>query len=294
MTDALPVAWIDGDRLPIDGPHVSVRDRGFALGDALFETIRLRHGTAFRLAQHRARLSRGLAVLEIDEPPRLDEWISAAIQTARAMEGLVEASLRVTVTRGPGTGGLAPPADARASVVVTLGAMPPTPSEVYERGLSARIARGRRNERAMTAGLKTTAYSDAIVAYLEARRSGADEAIFLDTQGRLSEATSSNLFAVIGDRLLTPPTSCGALPGITRAAVIEVAPSAGLAVVEEPFDLPALHTADEAFLTSALRGLAPLVRVDDQVLGAGTPGARTRRLMQAYAALIARECGEGG
>ena len=143
----------------------------------------------------------------------------------------------------------------------------------------------------MTAGLKTLAYTDAVAALLEARRAGADEALFLDTEAHCSEATSSNLFAWTGTTLVTPPVSCGALPGITRAAVLELASALGVPGTERVFGLDELLGAKEAFLTSSLRGLAPLVQVGAHPIGHGTPGAVTRQLADAYTALIARECG---
>ena len=168
---------------------------------------------------------------------------------------------------------------------------PVFPAAVYDIGLTAHVASGRRNERAMTAGLKTLAYTDAVAALLEARRAGADEALFLDTEGHCSEATSSNLFAWTGTTLVTPPVSCGALPGITRAAVLELASALGVPRAERVIGLDELLSAKEAFLTSSLRGLAPLVRVDAHPIGRGMPGAMTRQLAEAYAALVARECG---
>jgi branched-subunit amino acid aminotransferase/4-amino-4-deoxychorismate lyase len=115
--------------------------------------------------------------------------------------------------------------------------------------------------------------------------------LFLDTAGHCSEASASNLFAVIAGRLTTPPTSCAALPGITRAAVIELAGEHGLPVDERPFDVAELGTGSEAFLTSSLRGIAPLVRLGARAIGIGTPGPVTRQMMTTYAALVDRECG---
>jgi branched-chain amino acid aminotransferase len=143
----------------------------------------------------------------------------------------------------------------------------------------------------MTAGLKTLAFTDSIAALLEAHRDGADEALFLDTDGHCSEATASNFFATIDGRLATPPPSCAALPGITRAAVIELAAGLGLRVDDRPLEVARLKFATEAFLTSSLRGIAPLVRLDGQPFGTGKPGPVTRQLMSAYAELVNRECG---
>jgi branched-chain amino acid aminotransferase len=177
------------------------------------------------------------------------------------------------------------------TVVVTVAPPPAFGAAIYETGLRAHVASGRRNEHSITAGLKTLAYTDAVAALIEARTAGADEVLFLDTAGHCSEASASNLFAVISGRLATPPTTCAALPGITRAAVIELAAELGAPVDERPFGLDELKGADEAFLTSSLRGIVPLVRVDGRAIGSGTPGAVTQKVMTAYTALVKRECG---
>jgi branched-subunit amino acid aminotransferase/4-amino-4-deoxychorismate lyase len=125
---------------------------------------------------------------------------------------------------------------------------------------------------------------------LEARQAGADDVLFLDTAGHCSEASSSNLFLRTGEMLVTPPLTCAALPGITRALVFALARAQGLAVEERICELDELHAADEAFLTSSLRGIAPLVRVAGRAIGSGAPGDVTRRLRAAYLALLAEEC----
>jgi branched-chain amino acid aminotransferase len=142
----------------------------------------------------------------------------------------------------------------------------------------------------MTAGLKTLAFTDSVAAWLEARRAGADEAIFLDTEGHCSEATSSNLFMLASGVLVTPPLSCAALPGITRATVLELAPAMGIATAQRAFGIDELLGAEEAFLTSSLRGIAPVARVAGRAIGRGTPGAVTRAVSAAYAHLVETEC----
>ena len=285
--DALPAVWVNGARQPSAGPHLSARDRGLTLADGVFETMRAQGGTVVRLDRHLARLVQALEALEIPVQPELREWVLDAVRAA----GACDASVRLTVTRGIDVGGVAPPVDARPTVIVAVNPPPVFPAAVYDVGLTAHVASGRRNEHAMTAGLKTLAYTDAVAALLEARRAGAEEALFLDTEAHCSEATSSNLFAWMGNTLVTPPVSCGALPGITRAAVLELASVLGVPRAERVFGLDELLGANEAFLTSSLRGLAPLVQVGAHPIGHGTPGALTRQLADAYAALIARECG---
>src|SRR5205814_8586384 len=140
-------------------------------------------------------------------------------------------------TRGVATGGvsLQPRGDACPTVIVSVGCAPVFSAATYGVGLAAHVASGRRNEHAMTTGLKTLAYTDSVVALLEARRAGADVAIFLDTEAHCSEATASNLFAWIDRTLVTPPLSCGALPGITRAATLEVARACGVQTADRAF-----------------------------------------------------------
>jgi branched-chain amino acid aminotransferase len=287
VTEALSTIWVNGERLPFDARHVSARDRGLTLADGVFETMRAHGGTVFRLDRHLARLAHALGVLRIPEPPEARDWVMAAVRAA----DLREAAVRLTVTRGIGPAGVAPPEDVQPTAVVAVNPIPPFPQSIYETGLRASVASGRRNEYAMTAGLKTVAYTDNIAALLEARRGGADEALFLDVDGHCCEATASNLFMWRDGRLTTPPRSCGVLPGITREAVLELARKSGLPTVEQPFGLDELMRADEAFLTSSLRGIAPLVRIDEHPLGNGVPGPITRRLAAAYTDLIARECG---
>ena len=284
---AQTIVWVNGERQADEAAHVSARDRGFTLGDGVFETMRATDGSIFRLDRHLARLDRGLTMLAIPAPRTLREWVSHAATTVAAPE----AAIRLTVTRGPGPAGVPPPAQPQPTVVISAGPLPAFPPSVYTDGLSAHVAAGRRNEYAMTAGLKTLSYVDAIAALLEAERAGADEALFLDTEGHCSEATASNLFAWTGTTLVTPPRSCGALPGITREAVYELAHAEGVAVAERAFGLDDLLAAEEAFLTSSLRGIAPLVRVGTTPIGHGTPGELTHRMTAAYLALIDREGG---
>ncbi|MEO8258187.1 MAG: aminotransferase class IV [Acidobacteriota bacterium] len=290
MSNDLPAVWVNGERQPPDGLHISSRDRGLTLGDGVFETMRAYAGRVFRLDRHVARLAQSLAALEIPAPPDLQEWMAVAL----AASGPHDASIRLTVTRGIGPAGVAPPDLPRPTVILALNPLPIFPAGIYDAGLTAHVASGRRNERAMTAGVKTLAYADAVAAWLEARRAGADEAIFLDLEGHCSEATSSNLFVwTQSGTLLTPPVSCGVLPGVTRGAVLEVARARGMPGGERAFGLDELLAAREAFLTSSVREIAPLVRVGEHPIGRGTPGSVTREIAAAYAALVARETRAG-
>jgi branched-chain amino acid aminotransferase len=290
MTVSLPFVLINGEPAGSDVRTISARDRGLTLADGLFETMRVRNGRVFRRPQHLARLADGLQRLGIPEPREIDGWITEAL----ILSGALDASIRLTVTRGPGPGGLAPPPRVHPTVIVAINPMPQSPAIVYEKGLRAIVASGRRNPHAMTAGLKTLAYTDSVAAWLEAQRAGADEAIFLDTDDHCSEATAGNLFAGEGDVLLTPPVTCAALPGITRATIIEAAATLGIVIREEPIALDRLRAASEAFVTSSLRGIAPLTSLDGRAIGTGMPGRLTQRLSSTYAAIVEQECAATG
>lgn len=284
-----PVISIDGHDVDPTIPHLSALDRGFTLADGLFETMRVYGGVIFRLDEHLARLERGASALRLFVPPSLRAMVQNTLRSA-VDQGLRDASVRLTVSRGPGAPGVAPPPDAHPTVVIAIHPLPPFPASLYGEGLSASTATGRRNEHAVTAGLKTLSYTDAMVALAEARAGGNDDAIFLDTAGHLAEATSSNLFIVHDGTLLTPPASCGVLPGITRETVLALAAERSMPVDERPLEPEELHDAVEAFLTSSVREIVPLVRVDGRLIGDGSPGELTRELMAVYSQRVWAEC----
>jgi branched-chain amino acid aminotransferase len=253
----------------------------------LFETMRARRGIVFRLDAHLDRLHAGARVLGIPIPPGLRDHVAAAARTAFTY-GYDHASVRLTLTRGPAPPGLAPPPHPAPTIALTISPLNP-PSE--PKPVVAAMARARRNEHALTSGLKTLAYTESVLALSQARAEGADDAVFLDTAGHVSEATASNLFAVIDGSLITPPLSCGVLPGITRATVLEIAPALGITVSEREIPEPELAMAREVFLTSSIREIAPLVRIGTTVIGTGKPGEVTQQLIASYTARVRDECG---
>lgn len=274
----MSLVWLSGRLVSAEEARVSVLDRGFLLGDALFETMRAYGGRVFRLDAHLERLERSAARIGLPLPPGLGEAVAETV----AANGIADSAVRLTVTRGPGAG-LEPPETPEPTAVIWVRPAPRPPAAVR-----AAIATSRLNEHAVTAGLKRPAYLDAVVELAAARRAGHDDVLFLDTAGHLAAAAYSNLFVAAGGALRTPPPTCGILPGITRATVLEMAPRLGLRPVEEALELGTLDAAAEAFLTSSLREIVPLVAVDGRPVGRGALGPRTRRIQQAYAAL-ARE-----
>jgi branched-chain amino acid aminotransferase len=271
------VVWLNGELLDEARASLSVHDRGFLLGDGLFETLRVYDGRVFRLAAHLRRLRGGAARIALALPPGLDR----AVRETVAASGVRDGAVRLTVSRGAGGEGLAAPAGAPPTVVVTVRPYRPV-GAWYTAGIRAQLAAGRVDERRATAGLKQLGYLEAVVALAEARAAGCEDALFLDTAGHLAEGAASNLFLVAGGELWTPPLSCGVLPGITRAAVLELAAARGLAPREEPLPPQALAAAAEAFLTSSLRELVPLTAVGGRKVGDGVPGEVTLALLHDY------------
>jgi branched-chain amino acid aminotransferase len=279
--------WLNGIQRSASEPLLSPLDRGFTLADGLFETMRATNGIVFRLDAHLDRLCAGARLLDIPLPPGLRDHVAAAVRAAYS-SGYAHASVRLTVTRGPAPPGLAPPP--HPAPTFALGVAPLTPPSA-PKPIVAAMASARRNEYALTSGVKTLSYTESVVALAQAKAAGADDAIFLDTAGHVSEATASNLFAVIDGVLVTPPLGCGVLPGITRAIVLDLAPALGLRAVEREMAEPELALASELFLTSSIREIAPLVRIATTAIGSGRVGPVTTKLIDAYAALVREECG---
>ena len=225
------------------------------------------------------RLQAGAAVLSIPVPLSL-ESLEQGVTDTLAANGLGEgdAVLRITLTRGPGQRGLLPPADPEPTLLITAARAAHAAPET----LTAIVASTRRNELSPLAQLKTLNYLDNVLARMEAAKRGADEALLINTAGRLASASSANLFLLRNRTLLTPPPSEGVLPGVTRAAVLALAEILDISAVETPLQRDDLARADEAFLTNSLIGVRSLVKVDDRLVGVGEPGPVTRRFQEAY------------
>ena len=283
--------WIDGELVAADARHLSAFDRGFQLGDGVFETLRARAGRPAELAEHLARLRRSADGLDIPLDDGLDDTLAGGISALLAADALDgpdgDASIRITVSRGEMTGrGLLPLERPRPTVVIQAWPVPPTPAGHLERGLHLAVSSVRRDPENPLAALKTTSRADYVFARLEARRAGADDALFLTTDGHLSEATSANVFLVRGSELTTPALACAILPGTTRTWLLRWAGAVGLAAVEGWLTTSDLANADEAFLCSSVAGVLPVTRFEDRPIGDGLPGPWTRRARDAREAFI--------
>lgn len=280
--------WVDGEILAADARHLSVFDRGFQLGDGIFETLRARGGTAAELGAHLARLHRSAAGLDIELPADIDAILERGIADLLAAEGLGradgDASIRITVSRGVyhARGVLPPNEAAAATVAIQAWPVVAAPADHLERGLHLVTSAVRRDPRNPLATLKTTSRAEYVYARLEARRAGADDALFMTIDDHLSEGTSANIFLVRRGsddqlELATPALECAILPGTTRSWLLDWGERVGLRRVEGLLRHADLAAADEAFLSSSVAGILPVTTFDGGPIGAGRPGPWTAR-----------------
>jgi branched-chain amino acid aminotransferase len=262
----MTIVWLNGALCDSAEARIDPSDRGFTLGDGLFETMAVRGGVISRLESHLRRLRRGCEVLGLPPAP---DTLSDVISAVLAANELQDAAIRITYTRGLGARGLAAPHPCLPTLLVTASPLPaPRPPA---RCIVATVTR--RNEHSPLSRIKSTNYLDAILAREEARRRNADEALLLNTAGKLAEATAANLFIVKGGQVMTPPPGDGALEGIMRSEIIAQTGAAECSLAAGD-----LLNADEAFLSNSL-GLQPVVSVDETPIGEGGGGPVYRALM---------------
>jgi branched-chain amino acid aminotransferase len=277
------VVMINGKSVAPEQATISVFDRGFLYGDAVFETIRTYHGVPFALDAHMRRLSWSASRVYIPLPVGLDV-IAHEVREATSLAHNPESYIRVMITRGTGeTLGLDPQLAQQPVRVIIVGPLHPPPAEAYERGVSVIAFRTQRlADATAAAGAKVANYLVAVLAMHDARAAGAAEALIVDGHGNVIEGASSNVFAVRGSLLTTPPEDAGILPGITRARILDVAADLGIKVQFAPLPLAELAHVDELFICSSIRELLPVVRVDGQQIGDGQPGPLTRTLLRGF------------
>ncbi len=278
------IFYVDGAFVPEDRAAVSVNDLGLLRGYGVFDFLRTYQMRPFHLEEHVRRLERSARLLDLPMPCSGREVFDIAVETLSRNRGhLDEANIRLLITGGASPDSITPGGHPTLLVLVTP--LHPCPETWYRDGAAVITTHDER----YIPGAKTTNYIPAILALTKARQQGAVESIYIDRQHRLLEGTTSNFFAVIGDRLVTP--GAGILPGITRQVV--------LALAEESFDVEIrdvsrdeIRVMDELFLTSSNKEVVPVAQVDGHAIGDGTPGDRTRRIMAAFAAYT-RAYGEG-
>ena len=276
------VVSIDGKVLAPEQATVNVFDHGFLFGDSVYEVVRTRRGAPVTMDEHLARLEGSAERIYLRMP-----WgraaIAARVEEALKAAGNAESYVRIVVTRGVGEISLLPDSCRSPSLILIVKPLPVPAPSVARDGLKVALAgRPRNDRRALDPSAKTGNYLNNLLALVEAHRAGCDDAVLLNPSGLLAEATTSNLFLVKGGRVRTPALSCGILAGITRDLLVREMARTGLPVEEGEYPAADLAAADEAFLTSTIRGVAPVTSVDGKPVGSGKPGPVAARVAALY------------
>lgn len=281
-----PIVFVDGEYRPKSQAVVNVFDHGLLYGDGCFEGIRWYNRRIFKLEEHLRRLYDSARVLMITIPMTQAEMAEAVIETCRR-NNLDDGYIRLVVTRGVGDLGISPLTCKRASVIIIANTISLYPKEVYETGSPIITASVRRMPvDSLNGRVKSLNYLNNIMAKMEAIHAGVIEAIMLDHQGHIVECTVDNFFTVRDGVLTTPPAHVGALRGVTRDTVLDLARSLGIETREDHLTLYEAYTADEVFLTGSGAEVIPVTAIDRRPIGDGKPGATTKRLMVAYKDLV--------
>jgi len=280
------LVYIDGEYYPKSQAKISVYDHGLLYGDGVFEGICVYKGVVFKLKEHIDRLYRSARVIMLDIPLTKDEMINAVLEVLRK-NNLRDAYIRLVVTRGVGDLGLDPRKCQKPTVIIITDFIKIHSAQAKEKGLRAMIVWVRRDSVDATSHeVKSLNYMNSILAKIEANIAGYDEALCLDKNGYVSEGAAENLFIVKNGKVITPPTSTGALVGITRQVVIKLAEKIGYTTIEGNITPTDLFTADEAFFTGTATEIVSLVEVNKRIIGNGKPGPITRRLIAEFAKLL--------
>src|SRR5438477_2238930 len=277
--------YIDGKYYGQKNAKISVFDHALLYGDGIFEGIRAYNGRVFKLTEHIDRLFYSAKAILLKIPRPHGEIVRQVVATCRRNK-VRDGYVRLLVTRGAGTLGLNPNRCKNPSLIIIADKIQLYPAELYERGMEIITVPTTRNlHSALNPAIKSLNYLNNILAKIEANNGGCEEAIMLNAEGFVSECTGDNIFIVKAGNMSTPPLSAGALYGITRAVVIELAREASLAVNEPNLTRYDLFNADECFLTGTGAELIPVVKIDGRVVGTGKPGPITKRLVDRYKAL---------
>lgn len=278
--------YLDGKFVDEAEAKISVFDHGLLYGDGVFEGIRLYDGNIFRLEEHLERLEYSAKAILLQIPLSRAELSQATCEACR-INGLTDAYIRLVVTRGVGDLGLAPWNCAKPSLFIIASKIALYPPEHYRDGLSIVTVPTRRiGPASLPPTIKSLNYLNNILGKIEAKQFGALEAIMLNEQGFVAECTADNVFIVHKGVLLTPPASQGALRGITRGAILDIAKDLNLPVRETDLTRYDLWCADECFLTGTGAEVIPVVKLDGRTIGAGRPGPQTHRILEAFRRLV--------
>lgn len=281
--------YLNGEFVTKENAKISVYDHGFLYGDGIFEGIRVYSGNIFRMEEHMDRLYRSAKSILLNIPHTQDELTDLIVETV-ARNKLEDAYIRVVVSRGVGDLGLDPYKCKRANVVIIVEPLAIFPKELYETGLAIVTVATRRNRPdVLSPKVKSLNYLNNVLVRIEAHLANVSEALMLNDQGYVAEGSADNVFIVQGNTFYTPPGYVGALEGITRNAVMDIAKELGYEVKEEPFTRHDVYTADEVFLTGTAAEVIAVVKVDGRTIGDGVPGVHTKRILEKFRERVVSE-----
>lgn len=278
------IANINGEFVPWERALVHVEDRGFQFADAVYEVMRTYGGRLFAVDEHVARLFRSLEAIDLRHRYSKEQLAGIAAEGVRRSE-FAEAVVYLQITRGRSPRSRAVPAAYEPTLVMTVRELQPLPREVLENGVKAITLADNRWSRC---DIKSVALLANVLAHHTARNAGAHDAIFVEPDGAVTEATAGNVFVVNGGRLRTPAKGPKILAGVTRDKILAAAGAAGLPVTEERITQAELLSADEIFLTSTTAEVLPVTRVDDRAIGTGKPGPAGKRVYEQFVRMYAQ------
>lgn len=284
MTEQL--IFIDGQLVKKEDAKISVYDHGLLYGDGVFEGIRVYNGNIFRLKEHLIRLYESAKSIMLTIPYSYDELQQIIIDTLKAND-LQSGYIRLVVTRGIGDLGIDPFKCINANVIVIAEPLALFPAELYETGLKIVSASSRRNRSdVLSPKTKSLNYLNNVLVKIEANLAGVPEALMMNTDGYVAEGSADNIFIIKGKKLITPPGYIGALEGITRNAVLEVARNKGYEAVEDVFTRHDVYVADEVFLTGTAAEVIAVIEVDGRIIGEGIPGEITNDILKGFREIV--------
>ena len=274
--------YLNGEFVDRENAKISVFDHGLLYGDGVFEGIRLYDGCVFKLDEHLERLEFSAKSILLELPMSRGELAEAVCESCR-VNGLSNGYVRLIVTRGPGHLGLTPDGCGPAGVIIIAADIQLYPRELYETGLKIITVPTRRiNSSALPPAVKSLNYLNNILAKIEAKKVGFQEALMLNDKGEVAECTGDNVFVLSKGTLLTPPLDAGSLRGITRGTVMDIADELEVPLREQALTRYDLWTAEECFLTGTAAEVIPCVEVDHRTVGSGIPGEFTKRFISSF------------
>ena len=282
-----PKVWINGKFTGEEDAKICIYDRGFLYGDGVFETMRAYAGIIFMLDEHIGRLFAALKILKIKIPYGRG-YLKNAVYRSLDINGLKSAYIRITITRGAGVFGIFHKSISEPCIIIAVKEFEGDPDRAYKKGISAVIVDVRQDECSVLRRIKSLNFLNYVIARMQARKKGFDEAILLNTRGEITEAATSNLFLVKNETIVTPSLDSGILPGITRKVILNIARKLSIRVSERKVSPRELISCDEIFLTNSLAEVLPVTKLGAKKIGGGLPGEITKLLHISYQKQVIR------